>query len=81
MAPKNRKKKKKEKVETPRTQTKSLLRGLHITMKTNEDKKREQNVTRTLLFHCCNERSTLIESDRETCACKLHENTQLMADA
>lgn len=43
--------KQKEKVETPRTKTKRILRGLQINMKTNEGKKRKQNVKRTLLFH------------------------------
>lgn len=36
--------KQKEKVETPRTKTKRILRGLQINMKTNEGKKRKQNV-------------------------------------
>lgn len=43
--------KQKEKVETPRTKTKRILRGLQINIKTNEVKKRKQNVKRTLLFH------------------------------
>jgi hypothetical protein len=41
----------KGKVETPRTKTKRLLRGFQFKMQTNEDRKRKQNVKRTLLFH------------------------------
>lgn len=40
----------KRRVETPR-KTKRILRGIHIKMKTNENKKRKSNVKRTSLFH------------------------------